>query len=427
MMKKIMIFSLLLFTAIDSETLVFPPYGHSYGIRKAKPAHLFMLLGPRTFFDDPQGLATTRLESWEDTTTKKDDDEVVVYGVNSGRHEIIYNTSMWTLAVYGGKGSGIDQFCSPKGIAADPKGNVYVADSGNNRVVHLFNPGRGLRWKKSFGEKLSADKGLEGPSRISLDQSGNIYVNDPGNSRIVVFTKDGDLLKKIPGDNKYSFESGPTALVVADGTNRWSHFKKEQFIFCADLNGTRLWKIDMQGILIKKTNLPQGYQACYAAIDYYHNIWLTDTYNHCVLKYDRNLQLLDIFGSYGTGDNQFVETRGITIYQRFGQVFIAEKKGAQYYWIGTDLKSFNLSRQRPGKYYLTVNATEFSFVTLFSVSGSDTSFLLKRRMITPGGCRFPVFQMESGKITRNQLTLKIEPTYSSYTYNAWFFPVSVNE
>ncbi len=426
-MKKVLIFILLLLTLIDSETLVFPPYGHSYGIRKAKPAHLFMLLGPRTFFDDPQGLATTRLEVWEDTTTKNDDDEVVVYGVNSGRHQIIYNTSMWTLDIYGEKGEGIDQFCNPKGIAADPKGNVYVADSGNNRVVHLFNSGKKLRWEKSFSGKLSTDNGLKGPSRISLDQSGNIYVNDPGNSRIMVFTKDGVLLNKIPSDNSFSFEKGPTALVVADGTSRWSHFKKERFIFCADFNGTRLWKIDLKGKIVKRATLPEKYQACYAAIDYYHNIWLTDTYNHCVLKYDHNLQLLDIFGSYGTGDNQFVEPRGITIYQRFGQVFIAEKKGAQYYWIGTDLKSFDLSRQRPGKYNLTVNATEFSFVTLFSVSGNDTSFLLKNQMISPGGDGIPVYQTESGRINQKQLYLKIEPTYSSYTYSAWFFPVSVKE
>ena len=152
MIKKVLIYSLLLITAIDSETLVFPPYGHSYGIRHAKPAHLFMLLGPRTFFDDPQGLATTRLEAWEDTTTKKDDDEVVVYGVNSGRHQIIYNTSMWTLGLYGEKGEGIDQFAI-KGVAADQR-NVYVADSGNNRVVHLLIPARNFGGKNRLTESF---------------------------------------------------------------------------------------------------------------------------------------------------------------------------------------------------------------------------------------------------------------------------------
>lgn len=424
-MKKVLILFLFLFTVPDSETLVFPPYGHSYGIRKAKPAHLFMLVGSKTFFDDPQGLATTRLEAWEDTTTKKDDDEVVVYGVNSGRHQIIYNTSMWTLGIYGEKGNGVDQFYNPKGVTADSKGNVFVADSGNNRVVHLFNSGKSLKWEKSFNGESSKDEGVKGPSRISLDYSGNVYVNDPVNCRIVVFSKNGDVLNRFPSNKEYSFVKGPTALAVADGRSRWSHFNNEKVLFCADLNGTRLWKIDLNGNVIKKISLPKNYQVSYAAVDYFHNIWLTDTYNHCVLKLDHNLQLLDIFGGYGTGDNQFVEPRGITIYPRFGQVFIAERKGAQYYWIGTDLKSVDLSETQPGKYNLTVNATEFSFVSLFSVSGSDTLFFLKKRMINPGACSVPVYETDTKKIGQKQLNLKIEPTYSSYTYNAWFFPVSV--
>ena len=138
-----------LFSA-NAESLVFPPYKHSFGIRKATPKHLFMFFGPRTFFSDPQGLATARLAVWDDPKKKGDDDEVVVYGVNAGRGEIIYNTSMWTLGLYGKKGSGNDQFYEPRGIAADGIGHVFVADSGNNRVVRLFNPKSSLEWILSF-------------------------------------------------------------------------------------------------------------------------------------------------------------------------------------------------------------------------------------------------------------------------------------
>jgi hypothetical protein len=47
-------------------------------------------------------------------STEKDDDEVVVYGVNSGQHEIIYNTSMWGLDLYGKKVPVRGSFFSPK-------------------------------------------------------------------------------------------------------------------------------------------------------------------------------------------------------------------------------------------------------------------------------------------------------------------------
>jgi hypothetical protein len=61
MLKKTLLIMLTVLSGcfLDAESLVFPPYLHSYGIRKATPAHLFMILKGATKFDDPQGLATT--------------------------------------------------------------------------------------------------------------------------------------------------------------------------------------------------------------------------------------------------------------------------------------------------------------------------------------------------------------------------------
>ena len=421
-MKKVLII-LFLSKIVICESLVFPPYGHSYGIRKATPAHLFMFFGPRTFFDDPQGLATTRLEVWDDSSTEKDDDEVVVYGVNSGKHEIIYNSSMWSLGLYGKKGSKEDCFLFPKGIAADSKGNVFVADSGNNRVVHLFNPKSKLQWIAAYTAKSDKDNGFKGPARVALDESGNIYVTDPGNRRIVVLAKNGIVKRRIPAGNSFAFEDGPTALAVADGSARWSYFKSEKMIFCADRGGKRIWKLGIDGNMIKKVKIPDGYCASYGAIDYYHNLWVTDRLKHCVLKYDHNLNLLDIFGSYGKEDNQFVEPRGIAIYKRYGQVFIAEKKGAQYYWVGTELKNAEIEKTDDNGFNLTMRATEYSLVSLFSMAGNDTLFITKHRMVFPGQAIVPL-RCSSDKL-KGKLILKIEPTYSSYSYNAWFFPIKL--
>jgi DNA-binding beta-propeller fold protein YncE len=37
----------------------------------------------------------------------------------------------------GSRGSGGDQFVSPGGVAIDRQGNVYVADTGNRRIMKL--------------------------------------------------------------------------------------------------------------------------------------------------------------------------------------------------------------------------------------------------------------------------------------------------
>ncbi len=407
--------------AVWSETLVFPPYRHSYGIRKATPKHLFMFFGPRTFFDDPQGLATAKMRSRDDPSTENDDDEVVVYGVNSGRHQIIYNTSMWSLALFGSEGSGKDEFKSPRGIACDVEGNVYVVDAGNNRVVHLFNPKRKVSWVKAFDGAGEGIDGLQSPEQVGLDENGLIYVTDAGNRRIVVFDKNGAVQRIIEGGDE-GFENGPSTIAVADGSSRWSHFRGERFLFCADRNGARLWKIGLDGNVRKTVNLPAGYHAAYGAADYYHNLWVTDTENHCVLKFDHNLTMLDRFGEKGTGDNQFMAPRGIAIWKRYGQTFIAEKKGAQYYWIGADTKALSLRLAPDTKRMILGTAlTEYSYVTVFSLADGDTTTLLKKRMIHPGpqSASFPVGKIPPGR----KYIVRIEPTYSSYTYYKWEYAV----
>jgi hypothetical protein len=425
---RIALLTFSIVSATVGESLVFPPYLHSYGIRKATPKHLFMFFGFKTSFSDPQGLATARLDSWEDPKTEKDDDEVVVYGVNSGRGEIIYNTSMWGLGLYGSKGSGKEQLLFPKGIAADGRGNVYVADSGNGRVVRLFNPKSMLVCQGSFNGASPGDSGLRGPSRIGIDEKVHVYVADPPTRRIMVFDQNGKVLQSITGaGGRDCFIDGPTALAVADGKARWSWFSGESAIFCADKNGTRLWKIGFDGTTIARAEMPSGHAANYGAIDYYHNFWVTDLKNPCIVKFDHNLKLLDVFGSFGDGDNQFVEPRGIAIYKRFGQVFVAEKKGAQYFWMGTTFQSASLSRKEGGRYSLTVKATEYSLVSLFSAVKKDTVNYLKRYWISCGSATINFNSKEKEGIREQGLTLKMEPTYSSLTYNSWCYPLRVTE
>ncbi len=428
MRNKILLIIITLFTgcSVFAESLVFPPYLHSYGIRKAVPAHLFMILKGATKFDDPQGLATTRLDSWEDPTDKKDDDEVIVYGVNSGRHQIIYNTSMYALALYGSKGSGDGQFLYPKGVAANERGDVYVADSGNNRLVRLFNPKKGLLWVAAL-KADSGDGSMNGPLRVAIDEKGDVYATDAINKKIFVFNKKNEFVHSIPQKGQPDIFTGKmSALAVADGCARWSHFRNERVLFCADKDGTRLWKLGLDGKVIKSVQMPDGYQAFYGAIDYYHNYWVTDSKKSSLVKFDHNLTLLEIFGKYGEKDNEFIEPRGITIYKRFGQTFIAEKKGAQYYWTGTKYNGASLKFVNPSQYDLTVKSTEYSFVSLLSISGKDTIFYLKRRMIVPPVDKIAITDT-TGFGKSPEFIIKMEPTYSSFTYNAWFYPLTITK
>ena len=117
------IFSVI-FCAERETTIIYPPFKHTWGIHKGTETKLDMLLDNRTDFDNPQGIALTRLKSWDDPKDKTDDDQITAFGINSGKGEIIYNSSMYSLALYGNKGSGKGVILL--GIASCIKGNTLI-------------------------------------------------------------------------------------------------------------------------------------------------------------------------------------------------------------------------------------------------------------------------------------------------------------
>jgi sugar lactone lactonase YvrE len=104
--------------------------------------------------------------------------------------------------------------CSPMGVATDAKGNVYIADTGNSRVLEYNSPltktavvGSGDTIADSVfgqgagGNLFSANQcniGNSGASAISLcspqdvavDASGNVYIADTNNFRAVEYNED---------------------------------------------------------------------------------------------------------------------------------------------------------------------------------------------------------------------------------------------
>jgi DNA-binding beta-propeller fold protein YncE len=331
-------------------------------IRKATRFHLFLYLQNRVKVRNPQGIALARLDAWEDPKTEKDDDEITIYGVNSGQNVLIYNNSMTTIAVYGLNERGKKKLDAPHGITAAHWGDVYVADTGNNRIAKFHNSGKELRFQKSLltGELLH-------PVGVALTTDSSLYVSDTENNRVLLIRAD-TVRAEIAGAGK---ENGkvwqPTGIAATSANDRWSYWK-DDFVVVIDLFGRRIQKFDPQGHFLQAVRSEDfGYASAnlqYAAIDYYGNIWVTDRKNHRIHKFDRNLNYLDSFGRKGNGDKEFEEPRGIAIHKRFGQVLIAEKASVQYYWIGTDVK--NLQARRDADGFLTIDyfLTERSYVTL---------------------------------------------------------------
>jgi DNA-binding beta-propeller fold protein YncE len=114
-------------------------------------------------------------------------------------------------------GSQPGQFTAPYGVAVDVSGNVYVADSGNNRIQKLGADGAVLA---IWGSKGQASGELERPMGLALDPDGNVYVADTDNHRIQVLSPDGSVLEVLgqKGTGLGEFDAPWGLTVTADGT-----------------------------------------------------------------------------------------------------------------------------------------------------------------------------------------------------------------
>jgi hypothetical protein len=68
------------------------------------------------------------------------------------------------------------------GVAFDAFGNLYIADTGNNRIC-MVNTSGTITTTPTDGNEIY-DSNLSGPVGIALDKAGNLYVTDTGYRRI---------------------------------------------------------------------------------------------------------------------------------------------------------------------------------------------------------------------------------------------------
>ena len=84
-------------------------------------------------------------------------------------------------------------FKNPADIFIDTKFNVWIADTGNNRIVEFDEKGNFIR---DFGTE-EGDGKLNAPEGIFISDRGDIWVADRGNGRIVQYTPDGNFVKEL--------------------------------------------------------------------------------------------------------------------------------------------------------------------------------------------------------------------------------------
>jgi DNA-binding beta-propeller fold protein YncE len=153
------------------------------------------------------------------------------------------------------------QFRQPTDVTWDPEGNIFFSDGYiNSRVAKYDKNGH---WVKSWGTPGKGDGQLNTPHSIAADAKGNIYVADRGNRRIQVFDHDGTFLRAmkidvpVPADAQPWMGAKPPQGENQPGTMQagapWAvcitppSGSGQQFLYSSDAFPGRIYKLTLDG------------------------------------------------------------------------------------------------------------------------------------------------------------------------------------
>jgi 6-bladed beta-propeller len=80
----------------------------------------------------------------------------------------------------------------PSALSVDPLGNIYVVDSGQNKILVFSKKGELLR---NIGRSGQGPGDLLAPEKICFDEANTLYVYESANGRIQLFNNKGEFIK----------------------------------------------------------------------------------------------------------------------------------------------------------------------------------------------------------------------------------------
>jgi sugar lactone lactonase YvrE len=164
------------------------------------------------------------------------------------------------------------------------------------------------------------ERGLKSPSGIVADNSGNLYLADTNNDRILKFSPRGDLLKQRGG---FGWEGGqfnrPTGLFIDRGMN----------LYVADSQNKRAQLFDLNLNFVSVIQPPEsldfrGLGTVYdLAVYYTGELYITDTWNDLIIQTDNFYIFKSKIGSFEAGEGKLTDPLGLTTDSR-GNLYVAD-------------------------------------------------------------------------------------------------------
>ncbi|HEX4436006.1 MAG TPA: RHS repeat-associated core domain-containing protein [Solirubrobacteraceae bacterium] len=272
----------------------------------------WMLHKPTSVTTDPAGLALTRRTIYDPTSGEVTETRTPAAGApgNEVLSGYLYSSGFGSSGPKGG------QLAKPAAIAREASGNLWVADTENNRVEEYSASGT---FVQAIGTLGTGNGQLKAPEGVAVDNEGHVLVADTGNNRIQEFTTTGTYIQAIkvpPVDGEFKAPSG-----LAYASNR---------LYVADTGNNRIVELTSSGQYVKAFNGTLGAGGKEAlgeprgvAVDGAGTIWVADTAHNRVEQFSAAGAFMKKFGSLGTGEGQMTRPEGIAIDSE-RHVFVAD-------------------------------------------------------------------------------------------------------
>ena len=218
------------------------------------------------------------------------------------------------LLEFGSEGIGPGMFNDARSIAVDGQGRIYVGEYTGGRI-QVFDPAGKFVTQWSIGDRKTLLRGL------AADRKGNVYVAEGG--RIDRYR--GDTGEKL-GTLGYERNGFDDVSVGADGglVTSWQSNRDDIVVFDANGKHVRTIPEAISGAS------GDSELAMRVAVDGAGNIYALGRFNDGVFKFGRDGKFINRFGSGGDQPGQFRAPYSIAV-DGYGRIYVGDMKGIQVF------------------------------------------------------------------------------------------------